>query len=277
MSPELPDRFQIYQYKVDLILGRGGSGTVYRGIDPESGQVVAIKLFHENFFSGRGHVRDLAKSVKRFREFDHPNVVRILEFISGKDGNCLVEEYVDGADMRWYLDNRPWNLHERLVICAQICNGLQYIHDHGFLHHDVKPGNVLFTRKGMVKLSDYSLRRAYFFGFLTSGLSEHVTPLYVAPEIVNKQKATPQSDIYSLGITMYLTFAERPPFQVDTLQQLYFCHVNVTPQHPSEVNPKCPRPLGDIIMRMIDKDPRKRFENCDQLRIRLADISRSRI
>ncbi|HOJ32140.1 MAG TPA: serine/threonine-protein kinase [Candidatus Hydrogenedentes bacterium] len=277
MSPELPDRFQIYQFKVDLILGKGGSGTVYRGINPETGQVVAIKLFREDFFSSRFHVRDLARSVKKFKEFDHPNVVKIFDFISGKEGSCLIQEYVDGPDMRWYLEQRPWNLHERLVICAQICNGLQYIHDQGFLHHDVKPGNVLFTRKGQVKLSDFSLRRAHFFDFITGGLKEHVTPMFVAPEIINKQKATPQSDIYSLGITMYLMFAEKPPFEADTLQKLYFCHLNVVPPHPSDINSKCPRPLGDVIMQMIEKDPKKRFENCDQLRIRLADMGRSRI
>ena len=194
MPAELTDRFSLYHYKLDRILGRGGSGTVYRGVDTKTGQVVAIKLFHENFFSSRGHVRDLAKSVTRFREFNHANVVRIYDFISGKDGHCLVEEYVDGPDLKWYVANRSWNLQERVVIGAQICNGLQYIHDQEFTHHDLKPGNILFSRKGVVKLSDYSLSRERLFGFLTGGgLTDQITPLYVAPEIIEKKGATPQT------------------------------------------------------------------------------------
>lgn len=277
MSPDLPDRFQLYRFKIDRILGRGGSGAVYRGIDTESGQVVAIKLFHENFFTSRLHIRDLGRSVARFREFHHVNVVRIFDFVSGDEGHCLVEEYVDGPDLRWYLENRPWNLQERLVIVAQICNGLQYIHDAGFVHHDLKPSNVLFTRKGVVKLTDYSLCPGRLLGLIGSSITDLITPMYAAPELIKKEKATPQSDMYSLGITLYLMFAGRLPFEVDTLPKLYHCHLHVVPQHPSEVNRKCPRNLGDIIMQMMEKNPNKRFESCDQLRIKLADIGRSRI
>jgi serine/threonine-protein kinase len=274
------DRIRIYHFRIDQLLGRGGTGTVYRGIDSNTGAVVALKLFHANFFRNRLHIRDLAKSTQRFKKFSHPNVVRIYDFISGEEGEVLVEEYVDGPDLKWYMTERPWNLPERLVIAAQICNGLQYIHEHGFIHHDLKPGNVLFTRKGMVKLTDYSLVRQSVLNMFGAGLSEQVTPMYVAPELILKQKATAKSDIYSLGITFYQLFTERLPFfetKVDNLQKLYYCHVHVTPIHPSQANPKCPPVLGDIIMKMIDKKPENRFENADLLRITLAEIGRSRI
>jgi eukaryotic-like serine/threonine-protein kinase len=272
-----PDKTSIYHYKVDKVLGHGGSGAVYRGIDTKSGQVVALKLFYANYFANRMHIRDLAKSVKAFRRFDHQNITKIYDYIDGKEGICLVEEYVDGPDLKWYMANRPWNLRERLVICAQVCNGLQYIHERGFLHHDLKPGNVLFTRKGIVKLTDYSLCRARIFSFLSSGIKDLVTPMYIAPELIKKEGAGPQSDIYSLGVTMYLMFAGRVPFEVDNLQHLYTCHLRFMPEHPSTVNPKCPHDLGDIIMRTLAKEPKERFRDCDQLRIAISDIGRSRI
>ncbi|MCP4641080.1 MAG: serine/threonine protein kinase, partial [bacterium] len=199
MGKEL-DRLRLYNYKLDRILGRGGTGTVYRGIDTESGNVVAIKLFHQNFFRNRMHVRELARVVPRFEKFDHPNVVGIYGFMDGEEGTCLIQEYVDGPDLKWYLGNRPWNLQERLVIVAQMCNGLQYIHDQGFTHHDLKPANVLFTRKGQLKLVDYSLSFARLFSLFDAGLFQQVTPMYVAPELIKKEKATPRSDIYSLGV-----------------------------------------------------------------------------
>ncbi len=279
MSQELglPDRAQLYRFKLDRILGRGGTGTVYRAIDTDNGQVVAIKLFHSTFFRNRLHIRDIARSVKKFRKFQHANVTHVFEFINEDEGQCLVEEYVDGPDLKWYLENRPWNLQERLVIMAQICNGLQYIHEKGFTHHDLKPSNVLFTRKGVVKLTDYSLAGGHLLALLDPGVYEQVTPMYIAPELVRREKATPKSDVYSLGVTAYLMFTGRVPFPVDNLQYLYHCHLHVRPEHPAVVNPNCPHDLGDVIMRMLNKDPADRFEDCDQLRIVLAGIGRSRI
>ncbi|HRK33859.1 MAG TPA: serine/threonine-protein kinase [Candidatus Hydrogenedentes bacterium] len=276
-QPELPDRLKLYHFKCDRVLGRGGTGTVYRAIDTVKGEVVAVKLFHANFFRNNSQVRDFAKSVQSFLKFNHQNVVRVLEFIEGPEGLCLTMEYVDGPDMKWYIENRTWNLEERLVIVAQICNGLQYIHDQGFTHHDLKPGNILFTRKGVAKLSDYSLCRARNIPFFDSGLAEQITPMYVAPEIIMGQKATSRSDIYSLGIALYLMFTGKLPFEVDNLQRLYQAHLRAVPLHPHMVNRRCPQSLGDVIMKMIEKDPAKRYESCDQLRIVLADVGKSRI
>lgn len=277
MKHELPDRLTLYHFKFDRILGKGGTGIVYRGIDTQKGEVVAVKLFHRNFFRNAGQVRDFAKSVQRFKKFDHPNVVRVYDFIEGDEGLCLTMEYVDGPDLKYYIENRPWNLQERVVIVAQICNGLQYIHDQGFTHHDLKPGNILLTRKGQVKLSDYSLVREKTFSIFDSGLADQITPMYVAPEIIRREKATPRSDQYSLGMTLYLMFAGKHPYEVGSIIQLYQAHLRVVPDHPSQVNRKCPPAVGDIIMRMVEKDPSKRFESCDQIRICLSEAAKPRI
>lgn len=276
--PKTSNIQSLYRFKVDLILGEGGTGTVYRGVDQESGEVMAVKLFRANFFRNRLHSRDLAKSVAKFKHFEHQNVVKIYEFISGDEGECLVLEYVDGPDLKWYLGNRPWNLQELLVITAQVCNGLAYIHDRGFVHHDLKPANVLFTRKGQVKLCDFSLcGSSYLLALFDSGAANQVTPMYVAPEIIRKQKSTPASDMYSLGVMLYLMFTKQVPFAVDSLERLYMCHLQAVPDHPTEKNRECPRALGNIIMKLLEKNPDDRFQDSDQVRIALAGIGRSRI
>lgn len=273
-----PDRPKLYHYKLDRILGQGGTGRVYRGIDTKKGEVVAIKLFRENFFRNALHLRDLVKSVKRFKKYSHPHVVKILDFIDGEDGKCMVMEYVDGPDLKWYLVNRPWNVKERIAICSQICSGLQYLHDQKVIHHDIKPANILFTRTGMVKLADFSLYGSSFLlELIDKGAGEQITPMYVPPEIIRGEGASPLSDQYSLGVTMYLLFAERLPFLVDNLQRLYQCHLNVVPDHPSLVNPKCPHALGDAIMKLMSKKPADRFGDCDELRIAISELGRSRI
>lgn len=273
-----PDRQRLYHFKLDRILGQGGTGRVYRGIDTKKGEVVAIKLFHENFFRNRFHLRDLIKSVKRFKKYSHPNVVNIFDFIDGEDGKCMIMEYIDGPDLKWYLTNRPWNLQERIGIVSQICSGLQYLHDQNIVHHDIKPANILFTRTGTVKLADFSLYgSSLLLELFDKGAGEQITPMYVPPEIIRGEHATAESDQYSLGITMYLLFAERLPFQVDSLQRLYQCHVSAEPDHPSLVNPKCPHALGDIILRLLAKKPADRFNDCDELRIAISEMGRSRI
>lgn len=273
------DRTSIYQYKLDRLLGEGGTGVVYRGRDSKTGDVVAVKVFRANFFRNPLHKRDLAKTAKRFKKLSHQNLVQIIDFLDGREGECLVMEYVDGPNLNWYIKNRPWNLQERLVIIAQICNGLQFLHDHGFVHHDFKPANVIFTRQGLAKVADFALWGSSVLVSLLDrdAAYSQITPMYIAPELIQKEKATTRSDMYSLGITMFIIFANRLPFETDNLQKLYMMQLRLMPEHPTFYNPKCPRELGDIIMRMIDKKPENRFGDFDQVRIALADIGRGRI
>jgi len=274
-TPDIP---KLYHYKLQRILGEGGTGRVYLGIDMNKGAPAAIKLFHENFFRNRLHVRDLAKSITKYKRFKHNNVVQIFDFIDGPEGRCLVMEYVDGPSLKWYLLNRPYKLNERINICLQICQGMQYLHDKGCIHHDFKPANVLFTRTGIVKIVDFSLYGSTFLlELIDRNVGEQITPMFVAPEFIRKEKITPQSDIYSMGITFYMLFTEKVPFPVDNLRKLYQCHLAVMPEHPSLVNPACPTTLGDLIMKMIAKRPEARFADCDQLSIALTQMSRSRI
>jgi eukaryotic-like serine/threonine-protein kinase len=276
----IPDRAKLYHYKLDRILGEGGTGRVYRGIDTVKGEVVAIKRFKENFFRNALHLRDLKKSVKKYKALDHLNIVRIFDFLDSDPGEgiCMVMEYVDGPNLKWYILNRPWNLQERITVTVQLCNGLQYLHDNGAIHHDFKPANVLFTRRGVAKVADFSLYgNSFLLELFGSGMGEQITPMFVAPEIIRKERVTAAADQYSLGITMYMMFADRMPFSVDSIQKLYHCHLHLVPEHPSTVNLKCPRQLGDIIMKLLDKRPEGRFKDCDELRIALSGIGRSRI
>ena len=169
-------------------------------------------------------------------------------------------------------------MNERLVILAQICNGLVALHDKGITHHDLKPANVLFTRKGQAKICDFSLYgSSLLLQLFDSGFSDQITPMYVAPEIIRKERATQLSDMYSLGVMMYLMFVGQVPFAVDSIQQLYLCHLQTPPIHPTDMTDQCPRSLGDIIMQLLKKKPADRIPNCDQLRIALSGIGKSRM
>ncbi|MFP6584116.1 MAG: serine/threonine-protein kinase [Candidatus Hydrogenedentota bacterium] len=276
--PKQPSQSELIGYKLQLEMGRGGSGTVYRALNTETGQVVALKRFHTSFFRNKAHAKEMIKTVKRLKKLDHANVVQIYDFITEGNDNVMVLEFIDGPDLKWYLENRPFQLQERLVILAQICNGLGYLHDQKLMHHDLKPANILFTRKGQVKLCDFSLAGGGgILAMFDQGIGEQMTPMFAAPELVRKEKATKLSDMYSLGIMMYIMFTQKVPFEVDNLQKLYACHLSQMPFHPTEVFDVCPQNLGDIIMRLLAKNPKDRFQDCQELRIALADIGQSRI
>ena len=139
------------------------------------------------------------------------------------------------------------------------------------------PSSAVLTDKEQFS-SAHDLRPSFQFvefGFISS--EPRVIQRVIAPELIRKEKATKRSDIYSLGVTCYLMFTGKLPYEVFSLQQLYSCHLHVDPEHPSRVNPKCPPQLGDIIMYMMSKKPAKRPESFDQIRIKIADIGRSRI
>jgi serine/threonine-protein kinase len=276
-----PDRPKLYHYKLDRILGQGGTGVVYRGIDMNKGEVFAIKRFHENFFRNSWHLRELKNTVKKIRKFEHVNVVRIYDFLETdpSEGNCMIMEYVDGPNLNWYLKNRPYKLQERIGIAQQLCSGLQYLHDNGCVHHDFKPANVLFTRRGVAKVADFSL---YGGGGMLNQifmgkLAEQITPMFVAPEFLRKSGVTAKVDQYSLGVTLYMMFADAFPYSADSLQKLYQMHLVMEPLHPADVKPECPRAIGDIVMRLLAKKPGDRFSDCDEARIALSRAGQSRI
>jgi serine/threonine protein kinase len=275
-----PDRASLYHYNLNLILGEGGTGRVYRAIDSKKGEVVAVKRFRENFFRNPMHKRDLKKSVKRFKKLKNDNVVQIYDFFDKNedDGNCMVMEYVDGINLHEYMLRPKWDLTQRHGIAIQMCNGLQYLHDHKIVHHDFKPANVLFTRTGKAKIADFSLYGSSFIlELLDKGASEQVTPKFVAPEFLRKEKTTALSDQYSFGVTLYMLFTQEDPFPADNLQKLYYSHLHIVPQHPSSVNQNCPRPLGDVVMKCLAKKPSERFEDFDMVRTVLASIDPHRI
>lgn len=277
--PIPPSKPELCGYTLLLTMGVGGTGTVYKAEHPETKQIVALKEFHANFIRNKGHLRDLAKMVKKAQNLNHPNVIKIGNLITNPDENVLVLEFVGGPDLKWYIEHRPYNLNERLGVLTQICNGISYLHDHKIIHHDLKPANILFTRQGQVKVCDFSLAgiAGGIMSFMDQGAVEQITPMYIAPELIRKQKPTKLCDLYSLGIMMYTMFTDHMPFPVDTLQKMYICHLSQIPLHPTDVNSECPRLLGNIIMKLLEKDPKERFQDCQELRIALTNVGQSRI
>lgn len=258
--------FRVGQYVIQDLLGRGGMGAVYLAEHLELHRKVALKVLAP----ARGE--DARLAVERFlREaraaaaLDHPNIVRIFDVARHNEAPYLVMEYVEGETLQQTLDRDgaiPYDMAAEYV--AQAAAGLQHAHEKGFIHRDIKPGNLIRDRFGVVKILDMGLARsASDRDRLTEKLDEGAvvgTADFIAPEqAINCPRVDGRADVYSLGATLFTLIAGKPPFEGNTAQKL-MQHQLKDPPALCKLNEAVPREVSDIAARMLAKNPAARFQ-----------------
>jgi serine/threonine-protein kinase len=257
-------------------LGQGGMGQVYLAEQRSLKRHVAVKLL-------KAELAAQASSLARFRQeaeavacLNHANIVQV-HTIGESDGlPYMVMEYVEGRNLRDYLARKgPPELPVALSIMRQVASALQRAAEGGFVHRDIKPDNILLTRKGEVKVADFGLSRS-----LTGDQPLHLTqsgvtlgtPLYMSPEQVQGQPVDHRSDIYSFGVTCYHMLTGRPPFQGSHAFEVALQHVQGTPIPLTEARPDLPASLGQLVQRMMAKSPDDRPQNGREILRELAKL-----
>jgi serine/threonine-protein kinase len=245
------------RYEMRNELGRGGMGVVYRAYDSLLRREVAVKIASGANLNDYGGDQ-LLREARIIAMLDHPNIVSILDagetVIVGEPGQVtyIVMPLVDGALLSSYV---PGSLDEGLNISLQISAALQEIHWHGLLHCDLKPENVLITTGGRVNLLDFGLARRYDpFQPDRDGLFTG-TLVYLAPELILGQAASPQSDLYALGVMLFEIFTGVTPFECDNETTLLFQHLYAPVTPPSAYNEAIPPALEQLIMALVNKQP----------------------
>jgi serine/threonine protein kinase len=249
------------------LLGRGGMGAVYLGEHQDLGRKVALKVM----VSPRDDDQRLAnerflREARAAAALDHPNIVRIFDVSRHNGTPYLAMEYVDGDTLQHVLD-RDGHLPVSVAadVVAQAAAGLQHAHERGFVHRDIKPGNLIRDRAGVVKILDMGLARSFDNPHhkLTENLDSGAvvgTADYIAPEqALNIPGIDIRADIYSLGATFFTLVAGRPPFEGNTTQKL-LNHQMKLPPRLSEVDPTVPEKLSNIVMKMMAKKPGERYQ-----------------
>jgi tetratricopeptide (TPR) repeat protein/tRNA A-37 threonylcarbamoyl transferase component Bud32 len=259
--------FKQGRYRVERLLGEGAQKRVYLARDLQLDRWVALAVFRtdptDTSFNER--LRREAHAMARLPA--HPNVVNVYDAGSDDPRPFLVEEYVEGgtvADLLQRSQGSGVAVEQALRIAAGACNALAHAHAHGIVHRDVKPGNIYLTQDGEPKLGDFGLVAA-----TTAIDSETLIKLtregvligtlaYMAPEQALGKPLDPRSDLYSLGVTLYELTTGRRPFVGDEPVALVSQHMRTPPVPPLVHNPELPRPLNDLILRLLAKDPRQR-------------------
>jgi serine/threonine protein kinase len=251
------------RYRLERRLGVGGMSTVQLAFDTRLERYVAVKLLAE-------HLAEDASFVSRFRRealaaarLVHPNVVQVFDFgLDDETGrNFIVMEHVDGHSCAEILrDEGALPPEEAVAILSQACRGLDYAHRNGVVHRDVKPGNLLRSNEGVVKLADFGIAKAAEDSEITKAGSVLGTAAYLSPEQARGEKAGPPADLYALGVVSYQLLTGRLPYEAASLTDLARKQEAGPPPSPSEVNPKVPPALGEAVMRALHPLPEGRYE-----------------
>jgi tRNA A-37 threonylcarbamoyl transferase component Bud32 len=250
--------------EVGELLGRGGMGAVYKARHKELDRPVALKILPPEVYSDPTFAERFEREARTLARLDHPNVVRVYD--AGRSGGryYLVMELVDGVDLRQMIRAGRVEPREALAIVGQVCDALQYAHDQGVVHRDVKPENILVDRQGRVKIADFGLAKllgrepgAYT---LTRSDQAMGTLHYMAPEQVEHPLAVDhRADIYSLGVVFYeLLTGELPLGRFQ----------------PPSAKVAVDVRLDDVVLRTLEKEPERRYQHASDVKVAVGDASR---
>jgi len=261
------ERLQNGRYAILKKLGEGGKGIVYKARDTALNRVVTIKMLKSPITAGEAYSRFITEA-QSVAKLNHPNIQSIHD-IGKEDGKqFFVLEYVDGMSLRDLAATYPegkCDLETALRIGIDVCSALQYAHSQGVLHRDIKPENILITQEGTAKLMDFGLAKMLGQPRLTQDGIIVGTVAYVAPEVALGKEADSRSDLYSLGAVLYEAVTGKPPFPGEDPVKVIFGHIHDYPASPNRLNPKLPQALSDIIMKLLEKGPERRYQTAADL------------
>ncbi len=251
------------RYRLEGRLGVGGMSTVRLAFDTRLERNVAVKLLAEHLAEDASFVARFRREALAAARLVHPNVVQVFDFGLDEETNrnFIVMEHVDGQSCAEILrDQGARPPDEAVSILVQACRGLDYAHRNGVVHRDVKPGNLLRSHEGVVKLADFGIAKAAEDSEITKAGSVLGTAAYLSPEQARGEKAGPPADLYALGVVSYQLLTGRLPYEAASLTDLARLQEASPPGSPSDVNPDVPRALGEAVMRALHPLPEGRYE-----------------
>lgn len=266
----------IGKYEIVSELGTGATSTVYLAIDPFSGQQVAIKLFDLKHLSNTNTAKVFRKllmtEASLAGKLTHPHIVKILDAVLEDDLNYMVMEYVAGNTLEQYAEvDNLLPISTVAEIAYKCCKALEYAQHQGVIHRDIKPANILFYGESNIKISDFGA--ATLVGSQTTQVSGIGSPAYMSPEQVKELKVSYQTDIYSLGVTLYKLLTGKLPFDASNNHSMIYHIINIDPPPPSSYRPETPAELDAIVLRAMEKDVAKRYQTWEELAQDLVGFS----
>ena len=255
------------RYEIEEILGEGGMAFVYKAKDRQLQRTVAIKTLKPNYVSQQKFVDRFRREAQTAANLNHPNIVQIFDW-GIEDEPYFVMEYIEGNTLTSIISsNRTVGLNDILYIGSQVASGLKEAHKHGLVHRDIKPGNIMITPSGKVKVTDFgivSLQNEE--SDITKTGAVLGTASYISPEQAQGKAVSFESDLYSLGTVLYELITGKPPFSGDSPIATATKHLTDKPEKLSTYRKDIPKGLENAVLKLLEKRPSDRFKSAEDLR-----------
>jgi serine/threonine protein kinase/tetratricopeptide (TPR) repeat protein len=263
------------RYQIIEELGKGGMGKVYRALDKDLNEEVALKLIKPEIVLEKKTVERFRNELRLARKISHRNVGRMYELMEFMGVHYITMEYVPGQDLRSLIRQTGKLTAETAVsIAKEICEGLAEAHRLGVVHRDLKPSNILIDKQGDAKIMDFGIARSLKSKGITGTRMMIGTPEYMSPEQVESEDIDQRSDIYSLGVVLYEMLTGRVPFEGDTPLSVAYKHKNKTPPNPREFNAQITDELNVLILKCLEKTKEERYQSAGEVRSQLEEIGK---
>jgi serine/threonine protein kinase len=252
----------IGKYPVVREIGSGATSRVYHARDPFADRDVAIKVFlfeeHADQQTERMKHKAFLAEASLAGKLNHPHIVDIFDAVVEPDHSYLVMEYVPGTTLEAHADvNTLLPLNKVVEIIFKCIRALEYAFQHGVIHRDIKPGNIMLSADGETKVGDFGA--SFQQRHETTQMTGIGSPAYMSPEQIRMEGLNHQTDIYSLGVTMYRLLTGRLPYEANSQAALAYAILNTTPPQPAALRPDLPPILDQIVMKAINREPAERY------------------
>lgn len=259
------------RYKVVAKIGSGGMAEVYKAIDSVLDRPVAVKVLHRHFAEDEDFVSRFKREAQAAAALNHPNIVSIYDWGSQNGTYFIVMELLEGQSLKEYLTSKgKLSPMEAMEISRKVLSALNFAHKHDIVHRDIKPHNIILTRDGEVKVTDFGIARAGASTMTQTGTILG-TAHYLSPEQARGQDVGLTSDIYAMGVVLYEMVTGKIPFDGENPVAIALKHVHEAPTPPRELNPEISEGLQTIIAKAMAKNPESRYQNATEMR---SDIMR---
>lgn len=261
------------RYEVLEKIGTGGMSDVYKAKDHKLNRLVAVKVLKQEFSENENFVSKFRVEAQSTAGLLHPNTVNVYD-VGDEDGiNYIVMELVDGITLKKYIEKKArLSVKEAVSIAIQVAMGLEAAHNNGIIHRDIKPQNIMISKEGKVKVTDFGIAKAATSNTITSNVMGSVH--YTSPEQARGGYSDAKSDIYSLGITLFEMLTGRVPFNGDTTVAIAIKHIQEELPSPAEYNEEIPISVEKIVLKCCQKSPDRRYQSAAEL---ITDLKKSLI
>jgi serine/threonine protein kinase len=255
-----------HTFELQERLSGGGMCDLFLATHKSLGGKWIVKVLSERLAKDPKIVDRFIMEAKIEANLQHPNIVKVFNIGDAGGYHYFVMEYIEGHDLSSLITGQPLSEAKASAIAVQICNALECAHDHNIVHRDLKPSNVRIDKYGSVYVLDFGIARACDMAMSSTAQNETLgTPLYMSPEQIRGTDIDSRSDLYSLGILLYEMLTGRNPFEADSTHAVYSKHLSYNPDPLRQVNPLVSMAMSNLVLRLMEKDPDKRFNSVTEV------------